>query len=154
MIRVPNMLAGIALLALSAAPAAAQQTATAASFPGVANAQRAWQHWVLDCQGCHGPDAAGRGNATPNMANEVARFLGVPGGRTYLGRVPGVAASPLGDADLAEVVNWMLARFDPAHMPKDFVPYTATEIARLRKQPLRTEAAKARAELIARMTEK
>ncbi|MDA5195050.1 c-type cytochrome [Govanella unica] len=141
----PTVLALFAIL--TALPAAAQQ----ANFPGVENAQRAWQHWALNCQGCHGPDAKGFSNATPNMAGEVARFLSIPGGRDYLLRVPGVSTSPLNDRDLAELINWMLPHFDPTHMPKDFKPFTAEEIKKQRTRPLRTEASRTRADLITKM---
>lgn len=91
----------------------------------------------------------GQANATtPQLAGSVARFLSVPGGREYLARVPGVATSPLSDAALAEVVNWMLWRFDAGHLPADFVPYDAAEIGRLRAQPLRLEAPQVRAVLL------
>ena len=60
----------------------------------------------------------------------MAKFLWVPGGREYLIRVPGVATSPLSDADLAEVMNWMLWRFDKEHLPANFRPFTAAEIGR------------------------
>jgi hypothetical protein len=87
------------------------------------------------------------------MAGFVARFLQVPGGREYLARVPGVATAALSDADLAEVLNWSLARFDPAHLPADFKPYTAAEIGRLRSKPLRAEASAMRARLVAEFDE-
>ncbi len=103
---------------------------------GVEDSQRAWQHWTLNCQGCHRPDGTGSAGTAPSLAGTVARFLSVPGGREYLGRVPGVATSPLSDADLAEVVNWMLWRFDEAHLPKNFRPFTAAEMGRLRGAPL------------------
>jgi hypothetical protein len=72
----------------------------------------------------------------PALAGSVARRLRAPGGREYLVRVPGVAQSPLGDAELAAVLNWMLRRFDPDHLPSDFVPYRADEVGELRKHPL------------------
>ena len=72
----------------------------------------------------------------------------VPGGREYLGRVPGVATSPLGNADLAELMNWMFWRFDAAHLPADFMPFTAEEIGRLRAHPLRLEAVQLRSALL------
>ena len=97
---------------------------------GVENAQRAWQHWTLNCQGCHRPDGTGSDDTAPSLAGTVARFLSAPGGREYLGRVPGVAASALSNSDLAEVMNWMLWRFDKEHLPADFQPYTAAEIDR------------------------
>jgi hypothetical protein len=83
------------------------------------------------------------------MAGTVARFLQSPGGREYLSRVPGVATAALGNRDLAELLNWTLWRFDAGHMPTNFKPYTADEVGRLRKTPLRTEAAQTRAGLVA-----
>ena len=117
---------------------------------GVDNAQRAWQHWTLNCQGCHRPDGTGSSGTAPSLAGTVARFLSVPGGREYLGRVPGVATSPLSNADLSEVMNWMLWRFDKEHLPANFHPYTAAEIGQLRAAPLRLEASQMRAELLNR----
>jgi len=123
-----------------------------ASPPGVAYPQRAWQNWTLNCQGCHRPDGTGSAATAPRLKDTVSRFLGVPGGREYLGRVPGVATSPLADADLAELMNWMFWRFDRGHLPVDFRPFTAEEIGRLRRQPLRLEAARMRTDLL-RMSE-
>ncbi|MHB8477197.1 MAG: c-type cytochrome [Steroidobacteraceae bacterium] len=117
---------------------------------GVDNAQRAWQHWTLNCQGCHRPDGTGSAGTAPSLAGTVARFLSVAGGREYLVRVPGVATSPLSNADLSEVMNWMLWRFDKEHLPANFQPYTAVEIGRLRAAPLRLEASQMRAELLER----
>jgi cytochrome c553 len=116
--------------------------------PGVENPQRAWQHWTLNCQGCHRPDGTGSEGTAPSLAGTVSKFLGVPGGREYLGRVPGVATSPLSDDDLSEVMNWMFWRFDSEHLPADFKPFTASEIGRLRARPLRLEASRMRAELL------
>lgn len=118
---------------------------------GVQNPQRAWQHWTLNCQGCHRPDGLGTDQTTPSLAGTAARFLWTAKGREYLGRVPGVATSPLSDADLAEVLNWMLWRFDEKHMPPDFLPFTAEEVGKLRTSPLRLEASQMRAELLAQV---
>lgn len=137
--------ASTAVLA-SVADSADEQNATPPA--GVDNAQRAWQHWTLNCQGCHRPDGTGTDQTAPSLAGTVARFLSVPGGREYLSRVPGVAASALSDADLAEVMNWMLWRFDKEHLPADFQPYTAAEIGQLRTRPLRLEASQMRADLL------
>ena len=120
---------------------------------GVGNAQRAWQNWTLNCQGCHRPDGSGTEGTAPSLSGIVARFLSVPGGREYLARVPGVATSPLSNADLAEVVNWMLWRFDREHLPAQFEPYTADEMGRLRIAPLRMEASPMRAALLKRADE-
>jgi mono/diheme cytochrome c family protein len=131
------------------APSAAESAAPA----GVDNAQRAWQHWTLNCQGCHRPDGTGSAGTTPSLAGTVGRFLSVPGGREYLGRVPGVATSPLSNADLAELMNWMLWRFDKEHLRANFQPFTAAELGQLRSTPLRLEASQMRADLLKKADE-
>jgi hypothetical protein len=134
--------------AQTSAPSSAQDAPA-----GVDNPQRAWQHWTLNCQGCHRPDGTGSAGTAPSLAGTVARFLSVPGGREYLGRVPGVATSPLSNADLSEVMNWMLWRFDKEHLPVNFQPFTAVEIGQLRSAPLRLEASQMRAELLKKADE-
>jgi mono/diheme cytochrome c family protein len=142
------LVAAIAALPPAAPVAAGEPPPTAAGEPapdqdppaGVLNMRRAWQNWTLNCQGCHRPDGTGSASTAPPLAGVVAKFLAVPGGREYLGRVPGVATSPVGNAELAEILNWMFWRFDREHIPADFSPYTAEEIGRLRGRPLRLEA--------------
>lgn len=92
--------------------------------------------YTLECAGCHRADGSETPGSVPALRDSVARFLAVPGGRDYLPRVPGVAQAPLDDAALATVLNWMLDHFDRAHVPAGFVPYTAEEVGRRRKQPL------------------
>jgi mono/diheme cytochrome c family protein len=135
--------------ALMAAAAAGQSSAPA----GVENPQLAWQHWTLNCQGCHRPDATGSAGTTPSLAGTAAKFLWVPGGREYLARVPGVATSALSSADLAEVLNWLLWRFDKDNLPADFQPFTAAEVGALRARPLRLEASQMRADLLRKAEE-
>jgi mono/diheme cytochrome c family protein len=139
----------IALL-LFATTAGSLEAQPASPPAGVQNTQRAWQNWTLNCQGCHRPDGTGSAATTPSVAGTVSRFLSVDRGREYLVRVPGVATSPLTDADLAELLNWMLWRFDPEHLPVDFPAFSAAEVGGLRKQPLRLEASKMRSELLAK----
>ena len=140
-------------------PATATATAAgtkspAGGVPGVTNEALAHQYYMLQCQGCHRPDGTGTSASAPPMAGMVARFLAVPGGREYLGRVPGVATAVLSDAQLAELLNWTLFRFDAANVPADFNPYTAAEIGVLRRRPLRTEAAAVRAALVTELDQR
>ncbi len=93
-------------------------------------------NYALHCQGCHLESGAGTPGSVPALAGSVARFVRVPGGREYLTRVPGVAQSTLDDAALAEVLTWLLRHFDPDHLPHDFAPYTAAEVAEGRRRPL------------------
>jgi mono/diheme cytochrome c family protein len=143
--------AGVAMSAAVAGIAAQSPPADAPA--GVTNPQRAWQNWTLNCQGCHRPDGTGSAGTAPSLAGTVSKFLTVPGGREYLGRVPGVATSALPSADLAELMNWMFWRFDKEHLPADFVPFTAEEIGRLRGQPLRLEASQMRSDLLKKADE-
>ena len=92
--------------------------------------------YTLNCWGCHKPRAEGIPGAVPRLADSMADFLQVPGGREYLVEVPGVAASALSNAEVAQVLNWLLFTFNKAEMPSDFTPYTAAEIAKYRPHQL------------------
>jgi cytochrome c553 len=118
-------------------------------FAGVTDMRRAWQNWTLNCQGCHRADGSGTVGTAPPIKDTVARFLHAPGGREYLAEVPGVAAAPFSDEEIAELMNWMLRRYDAAHLPANFQPYTAEEIARLRLTPLGMDATVLRTKLLA-----
>ena len=105
--------------------------------PGVENANRAKVNYMLNCQCCHGPDGTGTNDGSvPTMKNFLGNFLHVEGGREFLVRVPGSANAAMSDAALAEVLNWMLPKISKQQMPRDFKPYTAQEVKRLRAQPL------------------
>lgn len=106
-------------------------------------------NYLLQCQGCHLPDGIGKPGAVPDL-KDLGRFLAVPGGREYLVRVPGSAQSPLSDADLAALLNWMLRRFGPAEVAETLEPYTPEEITALRRPPL-ADVAATRARLLARL---
>lgn len=88
--------------------------------------------YMLQCQGCHRADGAGFGSV-PDLRDHLGLFLEVPGGRAFLVQVPGSAQAPLDDAELAAVLNWMVGRFGPVRVAERFAPYTAAEVAGLRR---------------------
>lgn len=92
--------------------------------------------YVLHCRGCHGPTGAGAPGAVPAFGGQLGKFLHVPGGREFLVRVPGASQSELDDARLAALLNWTLQTFSPGELPPAFVPYTAAEVAAVRRPPL------------------
>lgn len=139
---------GVLSLAIATAAVAAGYRVTPGPAQGVADPDRAWQNYVLNCQGCHRPDGIGDGATAPALADHVGIFTAVPGGRDYLSRAPGAATAPITDAELAELLNWVLWKFDPGHVSPGFKPYTAAEVGSLRLRPLRTEAAAVRASLL------
>lgn len=102
----------------------------------VANAHSTTMNYLLNCQGCHKADGSGQPGYVPDFRESVARFLVIPQGRAYLGRVPGASQSLLSDPDRARVLNWILVTFDSAHIPANFTPYTAAEMAVYRRDPL------------------
>jgi mono/diheme cytochrome c family protein len=92
--------------------------------------------YTLNCWGCHKPHAEGIPGTVPRLAHSMGDFLHVPGGRAYLVQVPGVATAALSDAEIAEVLNWLLFTFNKTELPKGFKPYTAAEVARYRAHQL------------------
>lgn len=99
------------------------------------NAHRALFNYQMSCQGCHTPDGTGA-NSVPRLKDHVGRFLLSQSGREYLVRVPGSATSALSDADLAEVLNWIVQEFSGSSAPDVYEPYLPQEVARLRQRPL------------------
>jgi len=105
-----------------------------------AKLNRAQYDWIMHCQGCHGTEAQGTPGGAPKLAGHVALFLHSNEGRQYLGRVPGVAFVNLPDAEVAELLTWIVQHFDATHVPKTFTPYSAQEIHALRGDPLISRA--------------
>lgn len=137
---------------ISAALSVAGGTASAVDNDApiqISNPTRAEFNWLMNCQGCHGVDGQGSPGGAPPLPHVVAGFLHVEGGRNYLAQVPGVAHAPLTDGEIADVLNWMLLRFDCARIPKNFAAYSEREVAALRESVLITDAHIVRAELLA-----
>jgi len=93
--------------------------------------------YTLHCMGCHGPQGEGIPGHVPPLKDFVGYFVYLPEGRAFLIRVPGAANAPLSDEELAAVTNWILTTFSPKALPPDFRPFTASEVARYRKDPLK-----------------
>lgn len=101
--------------------------ATAAADP-----HRAHINYLIHCQGCHLPEGVGHPGKVPRMKNYLGWFTHSADGRRYLTQVPGVAASVLSDADIAELLNWLLTTYSTDQLPPDFAPYSRDEIAATR----------------------
>lgn len=158
---------GMALVAglLMAGPSAAQSLPGPNNRPAPGNDNlaatareanyRPQVNYQLECSGCHRSDGQGaRANDVPRMNGFVGHFLEVEGGREFLARVPGVAQSSFTDAQLANLLNWVLTGgIAGDSTPDSFMPYTAEEVGRLRAQPL-DEIDAARDVLLQRMRER
>jgi mono/diheme cytochrome c family protein len=93
-------------------------------------------NYQLHCMGCHLADGAGEAGRLPSMRGTLVPFSAIAAGREYLLRVPGVAQSPLSDADLATLMNWMVRNLSDLPLPAGFDDYTAAEVGRARQRPL------------------
>lgn len=125
------LLAGGLSAAVQAQPSPAPQPlpATAALF-------------AAHCAGCHGHK--GRSvSEFPTLAGRVGYFTRLPAGRAYLVQVPGVALSTLSDAQVADVMNWLLRNYSREQLAPDFAPYTRDEVAGLRRERINPWAVRA-----------
>lgn len=121
-----------------------------ASTPALAYAPRI--NYMLQCQGCHGPDGRGEPGHVPSIRSTLAPLSRFPAGRHYLLQVPGVALSALSDRDLAALLNWMMPAFGGVE-PEQFRPFTVAEVARYRHKPL-VEISATRARLMRRLQQR
>jgi hypothetical protein len=75
-------------------------------------------------------------------------FANTAEGRKFLVQVPGSAQAKLSDAELADVLNWMIDNLSTIPKPPQLRRFTAIEVAGYRRTPLVSVAA-VRARLVA-----
>jgi len=115
-----------------------QRPAPGNEVPPVPIAQAGYSvpvNYQLQCAGCHRDSGEGSAaNDTPRMQGFVGNFLKVPGGREFLVRVPGISQSALNDQQIADLLNWLLARDGMAgnSSPEQWQPYSGEEVQRVR----------------------
>lgn len=104
------------------------------------------QNYLVYCSGCHQEDGGGSApNRVPAFAGSLGHFVRTPAGRAFLVQVGGVAQSPLGDAAIADLLNWLVVRFDGAKLPQPFARYSVEEVrAQRNNRPADLAAARAR----------
>ncbi|MFN4063243.1 MAG: c-type cytochrome [Parazoarcus communis] len=140
---------GLVVAVLMTAGAAAPPALAADAASGKARYQ-----YILNCAGCHQPDGSGaKSGGVPTMRGQLGHFVSLPEGREFLVKVPGTSNSPLSDADVARMLNWMLHAFSAETLPAGLEPYSEAEVSRLRSQPL-TDVTAARRAIVARLAER
>ncbi|KJK08440.1 hypothetical protein UB46_42420 [Burkholderiaceae bacterium 16] len=93
----------------------------------------AYRNYTLNCMGCHGPHGESVDGKIPPLREALGLFMHTPAGRQFVVKVPGESNSALSDEELAQVTNLLLLRYNRAQLPADFQPYTAAEVAALRR---------------------
>ena len=91
-------------------------------------------NYMLQCMGCHTPDGSGEPGRVPSIKETLAPFAASPAGRRYLVQVPGASQSTLSDAELAQLLNWMIQNLSVK--PAPFTAYTAAEVSSYRRSTL------------------
>lgn len=89
--------------------------------------------YILRCAGCHGMEGRGtEAGGIPGFPGSIATIAGDDEGRTYMLHVPGVVGASLSNAEIAAVLNYILAQWGEPGVP----PFTAAEVTRRRAVPV------------------
>ncbi|HJW24976.1 MAG TPA: cytochrome c [Rhodocyclaceae bacterium] len=117
---------------------------------GIANAEDGGAVYAAHCAACHQPDGAGALGLAPPLQGTLGKRLASESGRQYVAGVvlAGLAGKieskgvvyngimpswqQLSDAELAAVVNHVLATFNAAELPAGHVAYEAETFVALR----------------------
>jgi hypothetical protein len=89
------------------------------------------------CGGCHGILGIASKKDVPQLRGEVGAFLCTAAGREYIVRLPNVAFANMSDRLLAEVMNFVVFDLGGISAPRGAAPYSAAEVAELRRRPLK-----------------
>jgi len=93
-------------------------------------------NYMLQCMGCHTPDGSGAAGRVPSMRSTLQPFSAVAEGRQFLVQVPGASQSTLSNAELADLLNWMIENLSSEPRGVVFKRFTAAEVASYRRKPL------------------
>ena len=93
-------------------------------------------NYLLYCSGCHRPAGEGNPPNVPTLHDELGRMMSIEQMRGYLARVPGSAHAPITNAELAEVLNWILEEFSANTLPENFKKLSVEEVTEARSQIL------------------
>src|ERR1700682_5007764 len=104
--------------------AAALALGLALSVATVAPAYEPKVNYQVQCMGCHTADGAGQAGRVPSVRASLPQLVGSADGRRFLIQVPGVAQSPLSDAETAAVLNWMVQTLSEPPVGAGFVEFT------------------------------
>jgi mono/diheme cytochrome c family protein len=103
---------------------------------GAASANEPQVNYALHCMGCHTPDGSGVEGRVPSMRDTLVPLSSIKDGRRYLVQVPGSSQSTLSDAELAEVLNWMIHNLSNVPPPPSLSAFTTQEVGAYRTQTL------------------
>jgi mono/diheme cytochrome c family protein len=93
--------------------------------------------YVLNCQGCHGARGeVANGDIRP-LTYVFSAFTQTPRGRAYLIRVPGIAAAPIADGPLTQLLNYLANLWRSDYDAAQSIPrFSVADVSALRRRPL------------------
>ncbi len=107
-----------------------------AGAPWAMALDKARVNYLWHCSGCHQPNGgAVPGTDVPGLKN-IGELLDSAEGRSYIVQVPGVADTPLSDAEIADVLNWIVENFNAETAAAGFSRFTADEVTKARQEQL------------------
>jgi mono/diheme cytochrome c family protein len=95
--------------------------------------------YLEGCGGCHGILGSAPHSNIPELRDMVGIFMCTQAGREYVVRLPNVAFAAVDDAGLADLMNYVVFRLGGVSLPDGVKPYTAAEVAALRRRPLKNQ---------------
>ncbi|HEV7612466.1 MAG TPA: hypothetical protein VGO37_11355 [Steroidobacteraceae bacterium] len=93
-------------------------------------------NYMLQCMGCHTSDGSGADGRVPSVRSTLLPFSASTAGRQFLVQVPGASQSALSNAELADLLNWMIENLSNEPRSAVFKRFTAPEVASYRPKPL------------------
>jgi len=135
------------------APSIAQAASTLPELRGLPELTVAQSDYVEHCSGCHGMQGNSAPAQIPVLRDRVGYFMCTREGREYLICLPNVAYSAISDnQELADMMNFVVFGLGGNSAPRGARPFTAREVAQLRKEALATQSLIAiRAEVVGNM---
>lgn len=128
--------------------------ASAGPDPAMPQATPAQTRYLVGCGGCHGIQGVSQSRVVPQLRDQVGYFLCTEAGRGYAVRLPNVAFADMNDADLAEMMNFVMFGLG-GQSSRGGRPYTAAEVGQLRKRPLvQDRLLSARTRVVAQMPDR
>ncbi len=126
----------VCVAVVSAMVAAMGSLTVVRALAGPAPLETVYSNYLLGCGGCHGIDGVSNARLVPQLRGQVGYFMSTRQGREYVVRLPNVAFYTASNEELAQMLNYMMFTIGREGVPANAKPYTAGEVARLRKSPL------------------
>lgn len=95
-------------------------------------------NYLENCGGCHGLEGHSTSALVPDLRDRAGFFLCDAESRTFMAQLPNIAFAALSNRALAALLNYVALGLGGPSAPTGARPYTAAEVARLRRSPLTT----------------